>query len=75
MAFKYCNIDWTPTASAAGVLLKNDKTDRVLLVTEQGVFECTRDGKDKPKELMDCGPATLARVNIAISKAKLAEAK
>lgn len=40
---------------------------RVLFVNEVGVYECSRDGKDEPKELMDCGPQMLERVKASLA--------
>lgn len=69
-SFKYCQISWTPTENADGtVTLKAPPNPRELLVTEEGVFECT-DGK--PVEKFDGNVAMLSRVRSTIAKAKLA---
>ena len=60
--FKHCSIAFTPTAVEGGFMLKSKESPRVLFVTEKGVFECARDGSDKPLELFDCGPLTHLKV-------------
>lgn len=63
---KFCNLTLAPSPVEGGFLLKSDASPRVFLVNAEGVYECARDGSDKPLILMDCGDRTLRRVKAAL---------
>jgi len=70
---KYSNIEFTPTPIGGGFILTSSKSPRVLLVNADGVFECARDGSEKPLELIDCGELTLVKVKASLGDAGAAE--
>lgn len=69
--FKHLLRSWKVEARADGksYLLKLDDPSapkehagRVVLVTEDGQFECSRDGQDSPLVQFDCGNQALNKV-------------
>lgn len=65
--FKYGTVKtWDPKPVEGGFLLKSPDTKRVLLVNAEGVSEC--DPAGKPVHLIDCGPGTLEKLKLRISK-------
>ena len=67
-AVQYLNELWSPEVDETqGYVLRSTGSKRVLLVDNRGVHECSRDGNDTPRELIDCNPEIVERVRAALS--------
>lgn len=71
---KYLHRSWTATKgdnslTLVELVVPKGPAPRTLLVNQEGVFECARDGSAKPLALFDCGPATLTRLSTQLIEA------